>query len=700
MLRTLIGIAVLLSLTANAGTVVVSFVPPSGDEATIELRQLTRVADYDKPPIITRKVRLDEVVSLDLPPGHWALDVAAPSIWHQTQTFSVLAAAMAIEAPMLPGAEVTGHVATADKSELPKEIRLTFASEREGTVVCPVTDTAFRCHIPAGTTDLRLRAPGCVTRFFWRQNASHESPLDLGMVTLVRGATLVGRVDVERGSKIDLNAIHVRAKGLNESLDAAVGPRGVFHIDGIAPGDYAVAASGGPHLKSQTIHIEVKPFASAEMHDVLLLQKPKTLRVLVVPPFDPQNRPWRVELSRYVGRQLQRVTGSAASIGGEWSAAQLAAGKYELKVHATDESEWHTETVEIASTDLALNVAVPARVLHGVVTRAGNPVATHIELADAHSAISFDAGDDGRFSGAVPLVGEEWTATVKSETPPIRCRLEHLRATKRDDSGDVDLEIKLPNTAITGSVVDENGTPVSAMVNISGSTGLQQVRAADDGSFFVSGLPPGKYALEASAFLKQSAPFEVTLTETSADPVKLVVEDVEKIHGRVVSDFGPVPGAVVVITPTNVPARLVQVNWTDEAGEFSTVAPQGTREVNVLVLAPGYALKFFHSPMHRGLLTIPVDQSGGAIRVGKNIGDRAPYLVHNGAIESVEAMLWTSAAVEDGDALLVPSIDAGVYSFCMLSNEEASAARTSSALPGDRCRAGFLPPFGALSFYP
>jgi len=337
--------------------------------------------------------------------------------------------------------------------------------------------------------------------------------------------------------------------------------------------------------------------------------------------------------------------------------------------------------------------------VHGVLTRAGKGVSAHIDLTDERSSISFESDDDGRFTGAVPLSSPEWTATIKSDSPPIRSKIEHLRPVKRSDSNEADLVLHLPNTAISGTVVAEDGAPVAALVNVSGGTAIQQVRSADDGSFFVSGLPTGHYALQASAFLKESDPYELNVSEDAvADAVKLVVQDVEKVHGRVMSEFGPVPGAIVVITPTDVPTRITPINWTDEAGEFSTYVAHAARQVNIFVAAPGYAVKFFHSPMHQGLLTIPVSQSGGSIRVAKHAGENAPYLIHNGAIESVDGMRFASAVVDQGDAFLLPAIDAGPYQLCFLTPDEATVARGAGALPGDRCESAFLAPFGTLSF--
>jgi hypothetical protein len=248
-------------------------------------------------------------------------------------------------------------------------------------------------------------------------------------------------------------------------------------------------------------------------------------------------------------------------------------------------------------------------------------------------------------------------------------------------------------------VVDENGSPVAALVNISGESGIQQVSAGDDGSFFVSGLPSGRYGLQASAFLKESDPYELSVAEDAvADDVKLVVQDVEKVHGRVMSDFGPVPGTIVVVTPTDVLSRITPVNWTDEGGEFSTYVGHGARQVNIFVAAPGYPVKFFHSAMHRGLLTIPVGQSGGSVRVMKHAGDTEPYLLHDGAIESVEGMRFAGVFIDQGDAYLLPAVDAGAYALCRLTRDEATVARAVGTLPAERCQSGFLAPFGTLSF--
>jgi hypothetical protein len=683
-------LCLLAATAANASSVTLTFIPPRDEEATIELRQLTRVADYEKPPTITRRLRASGQVSLEMPEGHWALSVVSPSLWHRTQTFSVFSAPETLEVPLRSASLVTGSLQTTDKADLPASVRLTF-DENDGAATCPVTNGKFECRVPAGTVDLRLRSAGYVTRFFWRKTVSPEAALDLGVVTLVRGATLIGRVEVERGSVVR-EPIQVRAKGVAESLAATVERDGIFHIDGIAPGKYDVRGISGAQLKSQIVSVEVKALANAEIREPLRLQRPKTLRVLVVPPFDPHNHAWRVEFDRRLNN---------ASIGGEWTATQLQAGKYELRVLASDQNIWHQESVEVADADLTLNILITPTIVHGLVARGGRKVAAHVELSDDRSEIAFDSDEEGRFTGAVPLATAEWSVKVSADAPPISYKLEHVRPSHREDSNDVDLAIALPNTAISGTVVDEAGAPQSAIVNISGDSGFQQVRTADDGSFFLSALPAGKYGVQASVFLKESDPQDVDLSDGSVtDGVKLVVKDVEKIHGRVISDFGPVPGATVVITPTNVPARMTPVNVTDEEGEFSTYVPHGTGEVNLFVAAPGYALKFFHSPMHRGLLTIPVGQSGGAMRVPKHGGSTTPYLFHIGAIESVTGMLWTSAVRDEGETYLLPAIDAGAYSLCYLSNEEASVARASMTLPPGHCQSAFLAPFGTLSFAP
>src|SRR5947209_10194335 len=137
-------LALLTALSADAASVSLSFVPSRSGEATVELRQLSRVADYTKPAALTRKVKLDAPVSIDLPEGHWALDVVSQTVWHATQTLSVFSAPVALAVPLRDVATVTGHLAPAEKAELPKEVRLAF-DDKNASITCPVSDGAFHC---------------------------------------------------------------------------------------------------------------------------------------------------------------------------------------------------------------------------------------------------------------------------------------------------------------------------------------------------------------------------------------------------------------------------------------------------------------------------------------------------------------------------------------------------------------------------
>jgi hypothetical protein len=213
-------------------------------------------------------------------------------------------------------------------------------------------------------------------------------------------------------------------------------------------------------------------------------------------------------------------------------------------------------------------------------------------------------------------------------------------------------------------------------------------------------MAAGKYEVSAASFLVESPSVGVTLEEGSVpDPVRLVLDSSTKVHGQVMSEYGPVVGAQVVVASTDIPQGISMINTTDANGEFSTTTPPGAKEIDVFVEAPGFALKFFHTHVHNGSLTIPVDQRGGRIVVAApRDGHRdRPYLVHNGTWYPADALLQSSFAHQEGSEIVIPAIDAGAYSLCLATDDDANAAR-HGILFSRPCANAFLAPYGNVSF--
>lgn len=171
----------------------------------------------------------------------------------------------------------------------------------------------------------------------------------------------------------------------------------------------------------------------------------------------------------------------------------------------------------------------------------------------------------------------------------------------------------------------------------------------------------------------------VRVEETAS--VRLRLEHGREVRGRVVSAFGPVPGARISIYPTNVPGRIVTTHTTDERGEFLIVLPPNAADLDVRVFPPGFAYtmgRVGYQP--KKPLIVTVDQRGGTLVVNAP-PDAALRLHHEGAMTWLSALRssWSTSTRQDG-SLCLEAMEPGAYTLC---SESA-------------CTDGFLPPQGEL----
>ena len=109
-------------------------------------------------------------------------------------------------------------------------------------------------------------------------------------------------------------------------LTAKPDKTGFFHIDGVAPGAYAVRAQYGRVLYSPEIEVEVRPGREAELIDPVVLDYPRQVRVTITPASTPANKPWHVRLAKLIGEQhLDAVTESNATTDGAWQSPRVPA---------------------------------------------------------------------------------------------------------------------------------------------------------------------------------------------------------------------------------------------------------------------------------------------------------------------------------------------------------------------------------------
>jgi len=707
----LVAAAVIAAAPLHANEVSIAFSKPPTSPVTVELRHVTRVSDLAGPAAVVRQTVLDAPVVVDLAPGTWAIDVRGAGVWHAQQTFVVSSDHTDVMANIWPAAIVRGRLDVEGSKEA-VVLRASFApsdgaAAPVGTVDCNEEKREFECKLPAAALDTRLRIRGYVTKFFWNQNLAAAKSVDVGTLRYVRGAVLLGRVEIAPEVPIAMREVRISATPANAdeaakkiAIATPAESRGFFNVDGLPPGRYEVVAIGKKY-RSRPISVVVLPGLTAEMRDVLSVEAPKTLHVAVTPPLDPAGKPWQVTISQHLSEHhVEPISGSRANASGEWSSPAIYAGTYQLTVAAFDGSRWFIDDVLTGDADMTRNIDLTAQHVNAIVTLGGKPLRGTVSLAAGVSSISFDTDDAGTWHGVLPTSAEKWDANVTSDTPPVRRSMRGLTLKHGTDSRDAELRIDLPLNAIMGTVARKDGQPIdNALVRISGVEGLQSVNVEADGSFFAAGLGAGHYTVSATAFLMDSPAVDVAIDDGSVpDPIRLVLDNSTKIHGQVMSHFGAVAGAQVVVASTDVPQSVSQINTSDEKGEFSTVVAPGAHEIDVFVAAPGFALKFFHTHIRDGALLIGVDQRGGRVTVAApHDGDRRhPYLVHNGMWYPADVLVGAYAQEASGQ-VIIPSIDPGAYSLCTATFDEARAARNGITFARP-CQNAFLAPYGTVTF--
>jgi hypothetical protein len=725
--RILIACVLFFAATAQAAEVSIVFRVIGGgtEEARVSLRRLDSVDDLRGEVAVQRTVPVTAPAVVDLVPGHWSLDVEGDEWWHERRLFHVGAEKAEVAATLWPAGFVSGSItAKREGDAISPELTARFEAADDtlefpaGDVPCPVMERTFRCKLPAGALDLRLRPRGHLARYAWGVEVERGGTTKLPKFVLEKGASLAGTVELGRGERvaavkpgeIRVTAIPVNAAAGVRGSDAllrytaTMGKRGHFHFDGLPPGRYGVQASAAANaLLSEELEVVVMADTLAEMREPLRIEEPMPLRVSVVPAVDPWGEPWRVTLTRFSAGGGQDVAATAAvPESGTWSSVPLRSGKYELEVRAERGSTWDRRELEMRGDSPRIDVDLSSRRIFGTVTLGDRPLAAKIELSAGLTAIELQSGPDGKFDGYLPIAGrEQWTAVVESREPTVEYRFPEVVPQQRDGAPGMELHLRVPFTTLHGELVNDDGAPVAGIVNVtSAAAGVVQTFAGDDGRFAVHGLPIGTHEVQGVDFLMESDVREVEVTEAAApDPIRLVVHEQRKVPGRVMSDRAPVVGAEVYLYPTDVRQQMVGSVKTNERGVFSGTVSAGSRQMDVTVAAPGFDFRLFHTAVPPTGLEVRVDQRGGTIMMPAQSGDLLPYLQHAGATLFAPMIVerWYSRRV-GSDSIAVSAMEPGAWSVCMARSSEYRELLAGRIDRAERCAEGFLAPYGTMTF--
>lgn len=209
-----------------------------------------------------------------------------------------------------------------------------------------------------------------------------------------------------------------------------------------------------------------------------------------------------------------------------------------------------------------------------------------------------------------------------------------------------------PSAVVSGSVVTPGGAPAStaaltleaigptlpAMARVS----PRVERSSSDGTFRLSGVPPGSYRLRArgtDAAVPQSATVEVNVAGVDVGAVVLVLEDAKQMAGRFSSrDAEPLP------TLQGLKVSLVPVTGDSANALAGVLAPGVPRREATSDVQGRFAVTGLEGVEYSVSVTLPQTVSAAGWRVAQ--------VLHNGADLRDRPLVFDRASIADVDVRL------------------------------------------------
>ena len=683
---------------------------------------------------------------VDLPDKtRWRLEASAEGLWSAPVELSAQEQA-AVRLTLWPAAEVTAQVRPPSGAAMPKELRLRLversvssppaasgAQPPEAEIVCPATEKGqIECLTPAGRWDLRAKAEGFVPLYFWNLALEPRGATALGGLHLRKGASVLGRVATDAGPADPAHAEVELRPVVYGGTDGAHGPQlrqlvfssqvnawGYFNFAGIPAGSYTLEARQPDFQPARVTPLAVREGEDLEIGEALVLHPARHLVISVDPPRDPRRKPWRLLLLAAEEGSVINAAEGATDRSGRWRSPPLPTGIYVVQVLDAGGNEFFWREVTLAEPSQKLVIELPLVEVVGTVRLGEEPLASRLFFGGkrGRGGIKIEAESDaeGQFSIVLPR-GGTWTVDVEADDPPVNAAGLEVEVRRRRD-----VEIEIPDTAIRGTVVDDDGRPVSgAWVHLARfEPGLSSAvrTTARDGSFAIQGQLPGRCFVWARARTvagEVSDTAEVLVVEGSeTPPLHLVVEARRVLRGRVTSAGGAAVAGAQVFADTFPAAGSPTLPGSDQTaadldGAFELKLPQKTSGARLVVMAPGYPFAVWRVRLgeETRVVTLRLGETQGALHLPRTdsnfVTPLFPLVLLDG--EPVGGALLRSWALAgnggsaSGDLATVTAMPSGSYRYCELEPQEALLVLWGAAAPKESaCAEGYLAPGGELT---
>jgi hypothetical protein len=402
----------------------------------------------------------------------------------------------------------------------------------------------------------------------------------------------------------------------------------------------------------------VLPGAETELQP-LSFELPADLTIQVVPPLDPYQQRWAVELLREgkAPNTYDVVKQGQVTPEGLYVAARLEPGPYRVRVRGSAGSHWGEEPVELAAGGTEAEIRLPLVEVEGTVSWRGEPKAALLWFGGKFGMTRIPAKSStlGRFKTTLPETGKPWRIEIENPIEHLYGIFPEVEVRKAPGQEKARIELELEDTAIFGEVVDGEGKPApNVPVQAFGSGSFDTRSSAEDGRFELKALPAGTW--EVRARKDGSEPLEsegvlVELAKGKEAEIRLVLRSTRKFSGMVVGPSGqPVPGAHIVGNLEQQDRFLSGVTpeaYTDAAGVFELRLPGRIQGLQLTVLPPGFAVcQVRVDAQTTSTLPIPVGPVGGTVVLDYGSGSE----------EAQEAPWWRASLFAEGPVAYMDSL--------------------------------------------
>lgn len=718
----------------------------------IELERVSTTEAGSAPPV-SREIDA-------LAPGAATVDVAEGEVWQARLTADgywapeeLLTPGRSVRVELRRSATLRAVVGVPRGDEPPASMSVRLSSGRQAAELlppfdCPIVEQRIDCAIPAGVDlDLRLRARGFVSHYLWGFDAPPGGELTLGNLALRRGGSLVGWLAVDGGRLTAETTVALEPLGGDGSASAGAGggehssppgavgrfqtapnENGFFAFDGLSPGAYRLTATQPGMAATELFPLQIYKDSETRIDQPVLLAPPREVEVYVDPPLDAFGEPWRVDLGRdaQAGRiEPVRAENPYTEAGG-WRITGLPAGRYRVAVIDSQGSRFGEQRFELPGLAGPLFLELDLVPVEGRLLLGDEPLwaAATFRWPGGSERVEMISNEEGELFGFLPREGE-WDVLIESDDPDVSRRFSRTPIHRLSAGTPARVHFELPDTAVVGVVVDEDGGEVPGAIVAVAPARLSQApvsrRSDAEGRFELRGLDPDAYSLHAELDLGtetlRSQSEIVALGENVRSPeLRLVLRPERRIQGRVLTAEGfAVPAATVQVTALSGSTTLPlggTVLTTGGDGRFAAGIPAQADGVALDVLAPGFALS---QQIRSGALDEPfeltVEPYAGTLvlelpatpihwndwsqpipvvfRAAGGLGLGANNLIRWAQINGVPP------PPPSPRELAIPLMPPGRYSVCMVSPRYLTLD-TRATIPAERCAAGELQAFGEL----